>query len=71
MPTNYEIEVVQRLTRLEAKLDQLVNVPARVQELESNAKRQRGVFVWGMGILSGGVAILLGDLLIRWFGHAL
>lgn len=70
MPTNYEIEVVQRLTRLEAKLDQLVNIPVRVAALEVEAKRFRGYVTWVGITLGGGISILLGDLLIRLL-HAL
>jgi hypothetical protein len=62
---DFEIEVLQRLTKIEGKLDQLVNVPLRLQTLEDTDTRRRGFFKWGAITFGGGVSIVLADALMH------
>ena len=62
-PSNLDVEIIERLTRVESKIDTLVDIPARIQDLESEAKTRRGFFKWGFITLGGTLSIVIADLL--------
>jgi hypothetical protein len=62
-------EVIERLVRLETKIDAIVNVDDRVKEMEGTLARQRGFFKFVFITVGGATSIVIADLiahLLHW-----
>ncbi len=67
--SEYDYEVIDRLARIETKLDGLSDLPARVAALEENANINRGrdnvviaIVAVGAGVVGGVLTALFGRM---------
>lgn len=68
--SEYDFEVIDRLARIETKLDGLSDLPARVAALEENANVNRGrdnviiaLVAIGAGVVGGVLTALFGRMI--------